>query len=119
MRRKVGEILPIEASILDVALHLRQQGISEFHGFFIASEMRSRETARQLTAHGTLYRALGRMEDAGLLSSRWEDEALAEDEHRPRRRLYTVTGAGELALIRWQTQHEVCGRRLGKGLTSS
>ena len=60
-----------------------------------------------LTAHGTLYKALGRLEKAGLLESEWEDAAAAEDEGRPRRRLYSVTGAGALALAahRAETSH--------------
>ena len=49
------------------------------------------------SAHGTLYKALGRLEKAGLLESDWEDAGAAEADGRPRRRLYTVTGAGQLA----------------------
>ena len=47
---------------------------------------------RSLTAHGTLYKALARLEDLGLLTSRWEDVAATEG--RPRRRLYELTGHG-------------------------
>jgi DNA-binding PadR family transcriptional regulator len=50
-----------------------------------------------LTAHGTLYRALERLEKAGLLSSRWEDPEAAAREQRPRRRLYLINAAGEKA----------------------
>ena len=53
---------------------------------------------RRLTAHGTLYKALGRLAEAGLLEARWEDAETAEAEGRPRRRLYRVTGAGASAL---------------------
>jgi len=56
-----------------------------------------REAARRLTAHGTLYKALGRMQTAGLLASRWESADSAADDGRPRRRLYEVTGAGAQA----------------------
>lgn len=97
MRRKPGQLLPLEHDLLDAALDLRRRGEDEFHGFAIANEMRSREGARQLTAHGTLYKALGRLEQAGLLTSQWEDPSVALDEGRPARRLYTVTGAGERA----------------------
>lgn len=45
---------------------------------------------------GTLYPALRRLEALGWLTSRWEEPA-PEDEGRPRRRLYSVTGAGERA----------------------
>lgn len=97
MRRKPGQLLPLELDILDAALDLRRRGDNEFHGFAIAQEIHSRQGARQLTAHGTLYKALGRLENAGLLESRWEDPQIALEEGRPIRRLYTVTGAGEPA----------------------
>jgi PadR family transcriptional regulator, regulatory protein PadR len=98
MRRKPGTLLPIEISILEAALDLRAAGEPEFHGFYIAGRIREREQARRLTAHGTLYKALERMERAGLLESSWEDPEAAAAERRPRRRLYAVTGAGERAL---------------------
>ncbi|MBW3658457.1 MAG: PadR family transcriptional regulator [Actinobacteria bacterium] len=98
MRRKPGTLLPIELDILDAALTLRRRGEDEFHGFGIAQEVAaSSERARGLTSHGTLYKALGRLEDAGLLESRWEDPTIAVEERRPPRRLYAVTGAGERA----------------------
>lgn len=98
MRRRPGTLLPLEVSILEAALALRGSGDGEFHGFAIATEIREQDNARSLTAHGTLYKALGRMETAGLLESRWEDPELAVREGRPRRRLYRVTGLGERAL---------------------
>lgn len=119
MRRKAGELLPIEAAILETALQLRQHGVAEFHGFFIAKEMKEQEAARQLTAHGTLYRALSRMEVAGLLASEWEDAQIAAEQQRPRRRLYRVTGVGDLALKQWFTQQSQQRLTLEGGLTSS
>jgi len=43
---------------------------------------------------GTVYPALRRLEKGGLLKSRWEDEAEARAEGRPRRRTYELTGEG-------------------------
>ena len=40
--------------------------------------MREQRGSKALTAHGTLYKALGRLEDLGLLTSAWEDAAEAE-----------------------------------------
>jgi len=100
VRRKPGALLPLEISLLEVAVTAHRHGDPEFHGFEAAKSLRDREGARTLTAHGTLYKALGRMEAAGLLESRWEDPAAAAAEGRPRRRLYHVTGAGELALTK-------------------
>jgi PadR family transcriptional regulator, regulatory protein PadR len=85
--------MPIESEILAVAVLLMRSGTSSFHGFGLAAAMRDATRSRSLTAHGTLYKALGRLEELGLLSSRWEDPA-ATVEGRPRRRLYELTGEG-------------------------
>lgn len=93
-------MLPIEISILEAGIDLQRRGAGEFYGFLIAKEIKEQEEARLLTAHGTLYKALDRMEKAGLLVSRWEDPLIAAEENRPRRRLYRVTLAGEPALAK-------------------
>ena len=90
-RRKPGTLLPLETEILGIALSMRRSGHSTFHGFGLAHTMREQSGSRALTGHGTLYKALGRLEEFGLLTSRWEDAAA---EGRPRRRLYELTGQG-------------------------
>jgi PadR family transcriptional regulator, regulatory protein PadR len=92
-RRKPGTLLPLETEILGAALSMRRSGHATFHGFGIARAMREQTGSRALTGHGTLYKALGRLETLGLLASHWEDAAAAEG--RPRRRLYELTGQGE------------------------
>jgi PadR family transcriptional regulator len=92
-RRTAGSLLPLENEILQVAVAMRRSGHPSFHGFGLAQQMREQSSSRSLTAHGTLYKALGRLEEFGLLSSHWEDAAAAV-EGRPRRRLYTLTGEG-------------------------
>ncbi len=104
MRRKPGAVLPLELSILEAGFDLRRRGEAEFHGFVVAKEIKDSKGARLLTAYGTLYKALGRMEKAGLLESRWEDPLLAAEETRPRRRFYHLTAAGEAALAKQATQ---------------
>jgi len=104
MRRKPGTLLPLELDILDAGLQLRRAGAPRFHGFQLAKQLADHPRPRALTAHGTLYKALQRLEDAGLLTSRWEDPDAATAQGRPRRRLYQVTGAGERALSAWQAQ---------------
>ena len=94
-RRKPGTLLPLETEILEAALSLLRAGQPAFHGFGLAHSMRERRGSRSLTAHGTLYKALGRLEEFGMLASSWEDEGLAEG--RPRRRLYALTGKGARA----------------------
>ena len=98
MRRKPGQLVPLELAICDAAARLRRRGIEEFHGYEIAKRVGEDADAKLLTAYGTLYRALARLESMGLLRSRWEDPHIAARENRPGRRLYTLTGAGEEAL---------------------
>ena len=95
MRRKPGALLPLEVAILEPATDLCEHGETEFHGYSIANRIAKATSARKLTAYGTLYRALGRLEKQGLLDSQWENPATAEAEGRPRRRLYRVTGSAE------------------------
>jgi PadR family transcriptional regulator PadR len=113
MRRKPGTLLPLEADILEAGLELRQTGGARFYGFQLAKAIADHAGPRPLTAHGTLYKALQRLEEAGLLESQWEDPDIAATEGRPRRRLYAVTGAGERALTAWQTRHGQVPGRLG------
>jgi PadR family transcriptional regulator PadR len=49
-------------------------------------------------ASGTVYPILRRLEDAGMLRSKWEPASDARDEQRPPRRYYQITGAGSGAL---------------------
>jgi PadR family transcriptional regulator, regulatory protein PadR len=91
-RRKPGTLLPLETEILEAALSMLRRGQPTFHGFALAQRIRAESGSRSLTAHGTLYKALGRLEEFGLLASRWEDGAAVEG--RPRRRLYELTKQG-------------------------
>jgi PadR family transcriptional regulator PadR len=47
---------------------------------------------------GTVYPALRRLEDAGHLTSRWENPNVARAEPRPPRRYYELTRSGREAL---------------------
>lgn len=100
MRRKQGALIPVEVAILEAGLSFLSRGEDEFHGYQLASEIRTRSGETYRTAAGTLYRALDRMEQAGLLQSRWEDPGSSEVGGRPPRRLYRVTGEGEAAFAR-------------------
>ena len=92
-RRKPGTLFPLELQILNVGIQL-QSTHGSFYGFALARGLAA-DADTGLTGHGTLYKALGRMADGGLLSAEWEDAAIAEEAGRPRRRLYRVTGEGE------------------------
>ena len=117
MRRKSGVILPIELAILEASVELLLAGTGEFHGFMIAKEMKERDEARRLTAHGTLYRAMERMEKAGLLASRWEAPEIAAQAERPRRRLYSVTAAGQQGLAKNRPEVSPVVKLQGKAVT--
>ena len=119
MRRKPGSLLPIERSLIAAALEVHGHGEPEFHGYAIAREMRDREGARRLTAHGTLYRALDRLEASGLLASRWEDPLIAAAEGRPRRRLYRLTAAGQRAASELPAEPAPARRPLRPGAVQS
>lgn len=47
---------------------------------------------------GTVYPALSRLEQAGLVRSRWERADIAQREKRPPRRYYEITAQGVTAL---------------------
>src|SRR5689334_3821987 len=96
MRRKPGTLLPLETAICVTAAALLRHGAREFHGYDIAKRLAEADDRRLLTAYGTLYRALGRLQQMGLLRSRWEDPEIPARENRPGRRLYTLTAAGEV-----------------------
>lgn len=117
-RRRSGTLLPLELRILETGLELQTRD-DGFHGFLLAAKMAEPDDSAGLTAHGTLYKALARMSEMGLLDAAWEDPALAATAGRPRRRLYRVTpeGATALAAARAQAPATVMtAARLVRGL---
>ena len=97
MRRKPNALVPLEEAICAAAAALRVAGSGEFHGYDLAKQLAHHADQKLLTAYGTLYRALGRLETMGLLTSRREDPEIAAREQRPGRRLYMLTALGEAA----------------------
>jgi PadR family transcriptional regulator, regulatory protein PadR len=59
----------------------------------------NKETNRREIGVGSLYPALKRMEQQGLMSGRWGEEALGEESGGARRRYYKISADGEKALI--------------------
>ncbi|MFC3738866.1 PadR family transcriptional regulator [Paractinoplanes deccanensis] len=55
----------------------------------------------------TIYGVLDRLEDAGWVASRWEDQS--EDSNRPRRRLYRLTPTGAAEARTLVTQRRPAG----------
>jgi PadR family transcriptional regulator len=68
------------------------------HGYAIISSLRDRSEGMFDLPEGTIYPALHRLEDAGLLLSSW-----AETDGR-RRRIYGLTDQGAAALAAEQTE---------------
>lgn len=60
--------------------------------------------ATGLTA-GSVYPALDKLEDLGLLRSSWEDPAAAQSEKRPPRRYFALTGLGARTLAAALEKH--------------
>ena len=110
MRRKPGRLVPLELAICEAAAALRRRGADEFHGYQIARTIGEAENLRLLTAYGTLYRALARLERMGLVLSRWEDPAIPARENRPGRRLYTLTALGDAAVEAARRDAEAAAR---------
>ena len=64
MRRKANALVPLEEAICAAAAALRVAGVEEFHGYELAKQLADHADQKLLTAYGTLYRALGRLESA-------------------------------------------------------
>lgn len=111
MRRKADRLIPFEVVILESAIALQKRGTTSFHGFSLAKVIKTAAESRMLTAHGTLYRALHRLERAGLVEGFWEDPREAATERRPMRRMYRLTALAEPALTRARAEQRA-GERL-------
>ena len=118
MRRKTDHLIPLEVSVLEAAVALHKRGTTAFHGYSLAKVIKTKTDRRMLTAYGTLYRALHRLERAGIIEGFWENPVEAEKENRPRRRLYRLTALAETALARARAQQRSGGklRALKEGL---
>ena len=109
VNRRADTLLPLELRILEV---VADRGAEGDHGFGIAQRLsEAGGDSRRLTAHGTLYKALGRLRDRGLLMAEWEAPEVAEEAGRPRRRTYRISAAGRTAMRTAQTA--AAGTRLG------
>jgi DNA-binding PadR family transcriptional regulator len=77
----------------------------EAHGFEILRRLEEAGCGSLRLKEGSLYPALYRMEEAGLIASAWEEGE--RNRRGPRRRIYRITpkGAHRLAAGREQWQH--------------
>jgi DNA-binding PadR family transcriptional regulator len=83
------------------ALVLEALAAGRHHGFDIMD-------ATDLPS-GTIYPILRRLDEDGLVRSRWEREAVARKEQRPPRRYYELTAAGETRLGEARARYRALG----------
>lgn len=95
-RRRPGVLRPLEISVLSALSH--GDSAEGIHGFALAQAIADENEARRLTATGSLYRVLQRLDEGGLIENWWEDPNDAAAAGRPRRRLYRITRAGATEL---------------------
>ena len=74
------------------------------HGYAIAEALRAKSDAVIDLAEGTLYPALHRLEDEGLISGRWSEV------NGRRRRIYELTARGARALAEKRRQWNLFAR---------
>jgi len=87
-------LLGIELELLAVAHRFALAGDPYFHGYQAMREIRRVKSDHGRVSHGTIYRALDRMEKLGLVVSRWEDPAISERDGRPQRCFYRLSAHG-------------------------
>lgn len=88
---EVEDLLPLTPIAFDILLTLLD---GDAHGYAIMRSVEERTGGRRSLHAGTLYRALSRLVDGGLITEVEEPPAEGEDE---RRRYYRVTRLGRLA----------------------
>ena len=70
-------LVPLEVAILNVAVARASSDQPDLYGFELAKLIAEDERAGKLVAHGTLYKALNRLAESGMLSSDWEDPEIS------------------------------------------
>jgi PadR family transcriptional regulator PadR len=83
----------------------------EAHGYALIEALRERSGGRFDLPEGTVYPALHRLEDRGLLRSRWAGEGR-------RRRLYELTTAGRERLRRSRREWQAHARAVASVVDS-
>ena len=71
---------------------------SDGHGYDILQRLRVLSTETLQLKEGSLYPALYRLEEAGLIKASWDEEL--EKKKGPRKRIYSITSKGKKSLAR-------------------
>lgn len=99
VRRKDNQLVRNERIILSAAAGLVQQGDDSFHGYALTELWKSSDEKANIMNYATMYRCLNRLEERGLLSSEYEQQAASG----PPRRMFTLTKAGTAAAADLET----------------
>jgi PadR family transcriptional regulator PadR len=98
-RPRPGYVFELDARILFEGRKIQLEGADSFYGLQVANRLRIEKIS--------VYRALRRLTELGLVDRWWEDQDLASAEGRPRRRLYSVNQHGQDAI-----PHALLGARV-------
>lgn len=106
-KKTEGAVIILSATEEDIlsVLWKKAQGV---YGLDLLNRINkaNQETNRREIGVGSLYPALKRMEQQGLITGRWGEEALGEESGGARRRYYSISGDGEKALTSTQEYRE-------------
>ena len=92
-RRDLEQFLPLTPAVFDILLALWD---GEWHGYGIMQEVRKESDGQVVLLPGTLYRALSRLLEAGLVEESEERPDPELDDER--RRYYRLTALGRRVL---------------------
>lgn len=99
MRRKDNQLVRNERIILSAAVGLLARGDQSFHGYSLTELWKASDDKANVMNYATMYRCLNRLEERGLLTSEYEQREASG----PPRRMFTLTGDGQLAAAELQT----------------
>ncbi len=85
-------LVPNEERTLLAALALKRLGFEQFHGYKLASQLRTMHPSTRAMSYSTLYRCLDRLAERGLVSQVDSPETTAA--RGPKRREFTLTPKG-------------------------
>lgn len=86
-------LVPNEERTLLAALALQRLGFDRFHGYKLASQLRSMHPSTRVMSYSTLYRCLDRLAERGFVD---QMEPASESTARgPKRREFALTTSGE------------------------
>jgi DNA-binding PadR family transcriptional regulator len=87
-----GNLLPLTPAVFHILVALAD---ADLHGYAIMKEVEARTEGRLLLKPGTLYQAISRLLEAGLI----EEVEVRGDDHDERRRVYRLSSSGRQAVI--------------------